>query len=85
MTPRPPKRGASENIQAGIINDLSSADLVVADLSVLNPNVFLELGIRSALDLPVSLVWDGHDKLPFDAGTIHTHEYDPNPIFALDR
>jgi nucleoside 2-deoxyribosyltransferase len=51
-----PKREGTENIQAGIINDLQSADLVLADLSGLNPNVFLELGIRSALDKPVPRV-----------------------------
>ncbi|HEX8001456.1 MAG TPA: hypothetical protein VF519_02040 [Mycobacteriales bacterium] len=84
LTPIPPSRSGTENIQAGIINDLQGADLVLADLSALNPNVFLELGIRSALDKPVCLVWDGFDKLPFDSGTLHTHQYEPRPLFALN-
>ena len=79
-----PKREGTENIQAGIINDLQSADLVLADLSGLNPNVFLELGIRSALDKPVCLVWDGADRLPFDTGTLSTHRYNPKPTYELN-
>lgn len=80
---RPPARRGTTNIQAGIINDLQNADLVLADLSALNPNVFLELGIRSALDKPVCLVWDGADKLPFDTNTILTHEYEAPPTYGL--
>lgn len=81
----PTARAGTENIQAGIINDLEGADLVLADLSALNPNVFLELGIRSALDKPVCLVWDGLDNLPFDSGTLNTHKYDPRPVYELNR
>lgn len=84
LTVLPPARTGTENIQAAIINDLRNADLVLADLSGLNPNVFLELGIRSALDRPVCLVWDGMDKLPFDAGTLNTHPYEPRPIYDLN-
>lgn len=79
-----PTRTGTENIQAAIINDLQGADFVLADLSGLNPNVFLELGIRSALDRPVCLVWDGLDPLPFDSATLNTHRYDPQPLFELN-
>jgi hypothetical protein len=79
-----PSRSGSENIQAGIINDLRESDLVLADLSSLNPNVFLELGIRTALDRPVCLVWDGLDRLPFDTATIHTHRYEHEPGWRVN-
>jgi len=85
LTPIGPARTSTENIQAAIINDLQGADLVLADLSALNPNVFLELGIRSALDEPVCLVSDGHDPLPFDSSTLFTHRYDPRPIYELNK
>jgi len=85
LVPSAPRREGTENIQAGIINDLRSADLVLADLSALNPNVFLELGIRSALDMPVCLIWDGLDRLPFDTGTLSTHKYDPRPVYKLNE
>lgn len=81
----PTARAGTENIQAAIINDLEGADLVLADLSALNPNVFLELGIRSALDKPVCLIWDGLDTLPFDSGTLNTHRYDSRPVYELNR
>lgn len=84
LTPLSPARSGTENIQAAIINDLQGADLVVADLSSLNPNVFLELGIRSALDRPVCLIYDGLDALPFDSGTLNTHRYDPHPLYELN-
>lgn len=45
--------------------------------------MFLELGIRSALDKPVCLVWDGLDALPFDSGTLNTHKYGPMPVYDL--
>lgn len=84
LTPIGPSRTGTENIHAAIINDLQGADLVLADLSALNPNVFLELGIRSALDKPVCLVWDGLDDLPFDSGTLNSHKYDPTPMYELN-
>ena len=84
LEPIPPSRSGTENIQAAIINDLQGADLVLADLSALNPNVFLELGIRSALDKPVCLVSDGLDVLPFDSRTLYTHTYDPKPVYELN-
>ena len=84
LVPRPTTRIGTENIPAAIINDLRDSDLVVADLSGLNPNVFLELGIRSALDKPVCLVWDGLDSLPFDSGTLNTHKYLSRPVYELN-
>lgn len=46
----------SDVIQSTIINQLLTADLVVADLSDHNPNVLFELGIRIAKELPVALI-----------------------------
>jgi hypothetical protein len=46
----------SDVIQSTIINQLLTADLVVADLTDHNPNVLFELGIRIAKELPVALI-----------------------------
>jgi hypothetical protein len=46
----------SDVIQSTIINQLLTADLVVADLTDHNPNVLFELGIRLAKELPVALI-----------------------------
>ncbi|WP_459279866.1 hypothetical protein [Arthrobacter sp. TMN-37] len=66
----------SDMIQAEIIKNLERADLVLCDVSDQNPNVFFELGIRTALDRPVALVSDGLTGLPFDTNMINTHFYD---------
>jgi len=76
LNPVPPKSSGSEIIQADIINNLSSAELVLCDMSILNPNVFFELGIRTALDKPVALVIDEQTaKPPFDLHMINNCPY----------
>src|SRR5712672_3484705 len=49
-------------IDAQMINDLLTADLVIADLSFLNPNAFYEIGIRHmAQKAIVHMQRDGED------------------------
>lgn len=71
---RPVAKGA-HLIHGLIIRHLSTADLVLVDLSSHNPNVFFELGVRTSLNLPIALVRDEHTKIPFDTSGINTHEY----------
>jgi hypothetical protein len=59
-----------------IIKHLSTADLVLLDLSSHNPNVFFELGVRTSLNLPIALVRDEHTSMPFDTSGINAHTYD---------
>jgi hypothetical protein len=74
--PIPPKATGSDLIQAEIIKNLSQADLVLCDMSNLNPNVFFEFGIRTALDKPVALVVDDKTmQIPFDTSIIQFHRY----------
>ncbi len=73
---RPIMKGA-DLIHAEIIRNLEEADLVLCDISSHNPNVFFELGIRTALDRPIAIVRDSlTDRLPFDTGILNTHTYD---------
>lgn len=74
---RPAAQG-SHLIHAQIIRHLSTASLVLVDLSTHNPNVFFELGVRTSLDLPITLVRDEHTNIPFDTSGINTYEYDSN-------
>lgn len=63
-------------IHAEIIKNLETADLVLCDMSCLNQNVFLELGIRIALNKPVCMIKDEHTtRIPFDVGVMNYHEY----------
>jgi len=74
--PVPPKVVDPELIQAVIVDRLDTADMVLCDTSTGNPNVFYELGIRTALNLPVCLVRDSHTtEIPFDIGNISVEEY----------
>ena len=73
----PPTASGAQQIHAGIIRNLEQADLVLCDLSGLNPNVFFELGIRTSLDRPLALVKDRMtERIPFDLSGINTYTYD---------
>jgi hypothetical protein len=73
----PPTIAGSDLIHAEIIGNLETCDLVLCDISTLNPNVFFELGIRTSLDRPAALVRDNFTaQIPFDTGSINTHMYD---------
>ncbi|MBK8127665.1 MAG: hypothetical protein IPK53_01635 [bacterium] len=75
--PIPPSSRGSEIIQADIIHNLEDSDLVLCDISILNPNVFFELGVRTALNKPVCLLRDSlTENIPFDTGMINHYTYD---------
>lgn len=76
MKPIPPETKGSNVIHGDIIEKLEDADLVLCDMSILNPNVFFELGIRTSLNKPVVLVSDDLTKdIPFDTLPIKHHKY----------
>lgn len=74
---RPVAQG-SHLIHGSIIHHLSTADLVLVDLSSHNPNVFFELGVRTSVNLPIAIVRDEHTDVPFDTAGVNTHAYDSN-------
>lgn len=77
MDPIPPISKGSEVIHGDIIRNLETADLVLCDMSILNPNVFFELGIRTALNKSVAMIRDNVTaRVPFDTTIINYHEYD---------
>lgn len=72
------KKKGSDVIQFTIINDLSNADLVIADLTEHNPSVLFELGWRLALDKPVALIRALGTKPIFDVDyMLRVYEYNP--------
>jgi tetratricopeptide (TPR) repeat protein len=67
----------SGNIRVDMFRRLLTADLVVADLSIHNANVFYELGIRHALrDHGTFMLRCEADKFPFDLQTDRYFIYD---------
>lgn len=71
-------------IHADIISNIESSDLVLCDMSILSPNVFFELGIRTALNKPICLVKDSYaDQVPFDTSIINYYTYSSH-LFTWD-
>ncbi len=69
----------SGNIRVDMFRRLLTADLVVADLSIHNANVFYELGIRHALrDHGTLMLRCDADSFPFDLQTDRYFTYDKN-------
>ena len=57
---------SAQNILKDIVRAIAEADLIVADLTDSNPNVYYELGLAHALGKPVILLTQEIDDLPFD-------------------
>src|ERR1035437_4316703 len=63
------------NFVKGIISDLDSSDLVIADLTGAKPNVYYELGIRHALRVGTIIIIQHFDSLPSDLRNYFVFEY----------
>ena len=74
------------NIRADMFELLAKADLVIADVSIHNANVFYELGVRQALrDKRTFLIRCQADEIPFDLKTDRYLTYDRRcPETAVD-
>src|SRR5262245_15572501 len=74
------------NIRADMFQLLLIADIVIADMSIHNANVFYELGVRHALrDKRTFLIRASVDEVPFDLKTDRYLSYDPKaPGASLD-
>lgn len=84
-TIRSDKIASTNRIDAEIIDLLDSSDLVIADLSDCNPNVFYEAGYRKAKGLPcIHIAIDG-TKLPFDVTTIRTYFYSVSDLEKSEK
>jgi len=73
-------------ITRDIVDRLASADLVVADLTDLNANVFYELGVRHALHGKGCLMVIDEDRtngIPFDLAAYRVHKYGTSSITAI--
>lgn len=81
-----PIRADNEIFGTGKIMDqvwsgISSARVLVAELTNRNPNVFYELGLAHALKKPVILVSSNESDVPFDLHHIRVIYYDTNDPF----
>ncbi|WP_144433759.1 hypothetical protein [Aeromicrobium erythreum] len=58
-----------------VIRGIDDADLVVADVSGLNPNVMYELGLAHAMGKRTVMITQKIDELPFDLRPYRANEY----------
>ena len=70
-------------ITTQILEHIKKSQLVIADLSYLNPNVFYEVALRHSLRLPVVQLIRKCDRLPFDVAQVRTVVLDTTNIFSL--
>jgi len=62
-----------------IVEHLFNDDLVIADMTEMNPNVFYELAVRHAVRKPVILMAAIGDRIPFDLAAQRVIFYDLDP------
>ena len=67
---------ANTSIIDDICNSILGADVVVADCTGQNPNVFYELGIAHTLGKDVILLTQSIDDIPFDISHLRFIEYE---------
>ena len=79
FTPWRPVARGSHLIHAEIVRQLERADMVLCDISLNNPNVFFEQGVRTSVNRPVALVrCDADSPIPFDVSGMNAHTYNPS-------
>lgn len=66
---------SQRNILEDIVAGISNANLVIADLTGLNLNVFYEVGISHGLGVPTVLLTQDLEEVPFDLNAYYTIEY----------
>ncbi|WP_410765796.1 hypothetical protein [Haloferax sp. DFSO60] len=64
------------NITTQIIEKVIESELVIADLTDHNPNVFYELALRHATGKPFIQLIDSSQSIPFDISEVRTIHYD---------
>ena len=66
---------SQQNILKDVVESIDKSDLIIADLTNNNPNVFYELGLAHALEKKVILLTQSIDDVPFDLKQYRLLEY----------
>lgn len=75
----------ANSITQTIIEALDNSELVIADISGHNPNVFYEMGYRARTKKPMIHLKKKGETLPFDVTTIRTLEYDLTDLDSVEE
>ena len=79
------KLNDANSITRTIIEYLEKSELVIADITELNPNVFYEMGYRARTQRPLIHLRRKGENLPFDITTIRTLEYDLTDLDSVEE
>lgn len=84
---RADKAVRSGDIIRHVIEHLVTSDIVIADLTGKNPNVFYELGVRHAVSNNTILIAEDLKDIPFDLRSLRaiSYQYDPEHMLKLKR
>lgn len=75
----------NSKIDVAILDHLKKDQLAIADITGVNPNVYFELGYRSAYGLPVITIAEEGTKIPFDIYNYRTLFYDLSDIESCEK
>jgi len=70
-------------ITAQVIEHIRLSQLCIADLSLLNPNVFYEMCLRHACRRPVVQIIQKSDRLPFDLNQVNSLVIDTTSMYTF--
>jgi hypothetical protein len=68
-----------------IVRNIVDCDILIADLSESNPNVFYELAIRHGLKRPFIHIIDASESIPFDNAQVRTIPVDLTDLDSVDK
>ncbi|HHG3405432.1 hypothetical protein WMQ30_21905 [Vibrio diabolicus] len=68
----------SNLIQLDILRKVIKLPIAICDISAKNPNVFYELGMRQAFDMPTVILKDTNTDAPFDISGLRYCDYNAN-------
>lgn len=63
------------NILRDIVEGIAESDVILADLTGLNANVFYEMGLAHAMNKKVIIITQAIDELPFDIKAYRANQY----------
>ena len=75
----------SNSITQEILDVLNDYELVIADLTGHNPNVFFEIGYRIKSQRPIIHLKCKDETIPFDVSAIRTFEYDLTDLDSVEE
>ncbi len=79
------KENTNGSLTDEIISHIQFDDLVIADITDLNPNAFYEIGYRAALKRPAIHLMSKNTNIPFDISSIRTFMYDLSDLDSVEE